>query len=334
MGGKVQAMPGFADHVVFRDLQLCADCRDKTCIAMCSGQAITQVRLVVPGLRTREVRSLRRVPLELRSLARWSARQHRIPRRSRRPPLRGELDATTSKEAFYAKCISTSSSARASFPIRCRPSNQSPAPTARRLRTRWSLPAVLDPWAASALYEAANLADQDPRQQSLAGLSRPEGKAAAGDDDRRAESHALNSCRSTAPSAASATRTPPLPFSPKPSLPFRIWTASTCSSSADGNQPRAAQASRCNLSANVSALAISSKVSTRSTMRDDGSFEVLERVEGGSHQVSVCAGAPAVLGWATGNLPDPRNNPQIGMAQHARHHACAAESPTGQSTRK
>ena len=49
-------------------------------------------------------------------------------------------------------------------------------------------------------------------------------------------------------------------------------------------------------------------------LRDDGSFEVLERVEGGKHQVSVCAGAPAVLGWATGNLPEPRNNPQIGMA--------------------
>jgi electron transfer flavoprotein beta subunit len=49
-------------------------------------------------------------------------------------------------------------------------------------------------------------------------------------------------------------------------------------------------------------------------VREDGSFEVLERVEGGTHQVSVCAGAPAVLGWATGNLPEPRNNPQIGMA--------------------
>jgi electron transfer flavoprotein beta subunit len=49
-------------------------------------------------------------------------------------------------------------------------------------------------------------------------------------------------------------------------------------------------------------------------VRDDGSFEVLERVEGGKHQVSVCAGAPAVLGWATGNLPEPRNNPQVGMA--------------------
>jgi electron transfer flavoprotein beta subunit len=49
-------------------------------------------------------------------------------------------------------------------------------------------------------------------------------------------------------------------------------------------------------------------------VRDDGSFEVLERVEGGRHQVSVCTGTPAVLGWATGNLPEPRNNPQMGMA--------------------
>ena len=41
---------------------------------------------------------------------------------------------------------------------------------------------------------------------------------------------------------------------------------------------------------------------------------MLERVEGGKHQVSVCAGPPAVLGWATGNLAEPRNNPQVGMA--------------------
>jgi len=41
MGGKVQAMPGFADHVVFRDSGLCIACVEKTCIAMCSGQAIT-----------------------------------------------------------------------------------------------------------------------------------------------------------------------------------------------------------------------------------------------------------------------------------------------------
>ncbi len=45
----------------------------------------------------------------------------------------------------------------------------------------------------------------------------------------------------------------------------------------------------------------------------DGSLEILERIEGGRHQVSRCAGPPALLGWATGNLPEPKNNPQIGM---------------------
>jgi electron-transferring-flavoprotein dehydrogenase len=41
IGGKVQAMPGFADHVAFRNAELCIACEEKTCIAMCSGQAIT-----------------------------------------------------------------------------------------------------------------------------------------------------------------------------------------------------------------------------------------------------------------------------------------------------
>src|SRR6185312_15419451 len=50
------------------------------------------------------------------------------------------------------------------------------------------------------------------------------------------------------------------------------------------------------------------------TVNADGSFEVLERIEGGRHMVSKCQGAPALLGWATGNLPEPKNNPQIGMA--------------------
>jgi len=41
MGGKVQALPGYADHVVFLDKALCAQCQEKTCVSMCSGQAIT-----------------------------------------------------------------------------------------------------------------------------------------------------------------------------------------------------------------------------------------------------------------------------------------------------
>jgi electron transfer flavoprotein beta subunit len=52
----------------------------------------------------------------------------------------------------------------------------------------------------------------------------------------------------------------------------------------------------------------------RLTVQSDGSLEILERIEGGKHQVSVCAAPPALLGWATGHLPEPRNNPQVGMA--------------------
>ncbi len=46
----------------------------------------------------------------------------------------------------------------------------------------------------------------------------------------------------------------------------------------------------------------------------DESFRVLERIEGGKHQVSEVSSPPVLIGWATGNLPEPPNNPQIGMA--------------------
>lgn len=49
------------------------------------------------------------------------------------------------------------------------------------------------------------------------------------------------------------------------------------------------------------------------TVDEAGNLEILERIEGGAWQKSQCAGAPAVLGWATGELPEPPNNPQIGM---------------------
>jgi electron-transferring-flavoprotein dehydrogenase len=49
MGGKVQAMAGFADHVRFLDEKLCKLCAEKTCVAMCSGQAITEGPEGVPA---------------------------------------------------------------------------------------------------------------------------------------------------------------------------------------------------------------------------------------------------------------------------------------------
>lgn len=49
------------------------------------------------------------------------------------------------------------------------------------------------------------------------------------------------------------------------------------------------------------------------TVLPDGALQILERVEGGRHQITRCAGPPAALGWATGSLPEPKNNPQTGM---------------------
>jgi electron-transferring-flavoprotein dehydrogenase len=49
MGGKVQATQGYADHVVFIAPGLCESCEAKTCIDMCSGQAITRGETGVPA---------------------------------------------------------------------------------------------------------------------------------------------------------------------------------------------------------------------------------------------------------------------------------------------
>jgi len=41
MGGKVQANPGYADHVVQRDPKLCDSCSPQLCVENCSGQALS-----------------------------------------------------------------------------------------------------------------------------------------------------------------------------------------------------------------------------------------------------------------------------------------------------
>ena len=42
MGGKVQAPAGYANHVIFRDTEVCGRCGTKLCVEMCSAQAITR----------------------------------------------------------------------------------------------------------------------------------------------------------------------------------------------------------------------------------------------------------------------------------------------------
>jgi electron transfer flavoprotein beta subunit len=181
------------------------------------------------------------------------------------------------------------------------------------LKNEMMLPAVLDPWAASALYEAANLAAQCPGSKLWLVSLGPKAKlqqimmtiaqkvsfelvAIDAPVSGFADAHA------TAALLAGAIDEIAGPEKSKLLL-FGGWESAT-------------RGAGVTLQIVGERLGITDQFMgvDQIQMHDDGSFEVLERVEGGKHQVSACAGAPAVLGWATGNLPEPRNNPQIGMA--------------------
>ena len=181
------------------------------------------------------------------------------------------------------------------------------------LRNEMVLPAVLDPWAASALYEAANLAAKNPGsklwlislgpkaklQQVMMTVAQkvlfelvPVDGPIGGFTDAHATAVALAEAISGIPGIDKAKL-----------LLFGGWESAT----------RGAGVTL-QLIGEILGITDQFQGVDQIELRDDGSFEVLERVEGGKHQVAICAGAPAVLGWATGNLPEPRNNPQIGMA--------------------
>jgi electron transfer flavoprotein beta subunit len=191
-------------------------------------------------------------------------------------------------------------------------------PNGPGLKNEMVLPAVLDPWAASALYEAANLvaknpgSPQNPSKLWLVSLG-PKAKLQqvmmtvaqkvafelvpidgpiGGFPDAHATAAAL---------AETIARLPGLDR--ERLLLFGGWESAT-------------RGAGVTLQIVGEHLGITDQFQgvDQIDLREDGSFEVLERVEGGKHQVSVCAGVPAVLGWATGNLSEPRNNPQVGMA--------------------
>jgi len=181
------------------------------------------------------------------------------------------------------------------------------------IKNEMVLPAVLDPWAASALYEAANLAARIPGsklwlvslgpkaklQQVMMTIAQkvafelvPVDGPIGGFPDAQATAAALTEAIGAIPGLDRSKL-----------LLFGGWES-------------ASRGAGVTLQLVGERLGITDQFQgvDQIELRDDGSFEVLERVEGGKHQVSVCAGAPAVLGWATGNLPEPRNNPQVGMA--------------------
>src|ERR1039458_8709462 len=185
-------------------------------------------------------------------------------------------------------------------------------PNGPGLKNEMVLPAVLDPWAACALYEAARLAASVPGSKvwlvslgpkaKLQQVMMTVGQKAAfelvpidGPIGGFTDAH------STAAALAEAIA----------ALPGLSWMLLL----RFGGWESATRGAGVTLQLVGERLGIGDQFQgvDQIALREDGSFEVLERVEGGKHQVSVCAGTPAVLGWATGNLPEPRNNPQIGM---------------------
>ena len=186
-------------------------------------------------------------------------------------------------------------------------------PNGPALKNEMMLPAVLDPWAASALYEAAALLSENPGsklwlvslgpkaklQQAMMTIAQKVGFELIAIDSAAtgfADAHATAAALSQAIEAIAELDRSKL-------LLFGGWES-------------ASRGAGVTLQLVGERLGITDQFMgvDQIEVREDGSFEVLERVEGGKHQVSTCAGAPAVLGWATGNLAEPRNNPQIGMA--------------------
>jgi len=190
-------------------------------------------------------------------------------------------------------------------------------PNGPGIKNEMVLPAVLDPWAASALYEAANLAAKQqgskvwlvslgPKaklQQVMMSVAQkvsfelvPVDGPIGGFPDAQATAAVLADAIAVIPG-----------LDRERLLVFGGWESAT-------------RGAGVTLQLVGERLGIADQfqgvdaIDIRPDGPNAGSFEVLERVEGGRHQVSVCAGAPAVLGWATGNLAEPRNNPQVGMA--------------------
>jgi len=186
-------------------------------------------------------------------------------------------------------------------------------PQGPALRNEAMLPAVLDPWAASALYEAAALAAGVAGSKVTLVALGPKAKL----------QQVMMAVGQKVPFELVALDGPAGGFTDAFEVAERLAAAVKALPGLDrsrlllfGGWESASRSAGVTLQLVGERLEIADQFQgvDRVEVRPDGSLEVLERVEGGRHQVSTCAGAPAVLGWATGERPEPRNNPQVGMA--------------------
>ncbi|MBI4024787.1 MAG: electron transfer flavoprotein subunit beta [Verrucomicrobia bacterium] len=186
-------------------------------------------------------------------------------------------------------------------------------PTGPALKNEMMLPAVLDPWAGHSLFEAAHLAKNAPGSKVWLVSVAPKAKL----------QQVMMTVGQKAPFELIAVDGPSSGFTDAAEIAPLLAEAIKGIPGLDlnrllvfGGWESASRGAGATLQIVGELLGITDQFQgvDKFTVGTDGSLEILERIEGGKHQVSKCAGAPAALGWATGSLPEPPNNPQIGMA--------------------
>ena len=185
-------------------------------------------------------------------------------------------------------------------------------PAGPALKNELMLPAVLDPWAGHALYEAANLAKNAPGSKVWLVSLGPKAKL----------QQVMMTVAQKVPFELIALDVPASGFTDATEIANTLADAIQSIPGLDksrllvfGGWESASRGAGATMQIVGERLGIVDQFQGVDELRinADGSLEVLERVEGGKHQVLKCAGPPVVLGWATGNLPEPKNNPQVGM---------------------
>jgi electron transfer flavoprotein beta subunit len=186
------------------------------------------------------------------------------------------------------------------------------SPTGPALKNELMLPAVLDPWAGHALFEAANLAKQHPGSKVWFVSMGPKAKL----------QQVMMTIAQKVPFELVAIDGPSSGFTEASEVAAALADAIQTIPGLDkahllvfGGWESASRGAGVTMQMVGERLGLVDQFQgvDKLTVRADGSLEILERIEGGKHQVSTCAGTPALLGWATGNLPEPPNNPQVGM---------------------
>ena len=185
-------------------------------------------------------------------------------------------------------------------------------PTGPSLKNEMMLPAVLDPWAGHALYEAANLAKIAPGSKVWLVSLGPKAKL----------QQVMMTVAQKVPFELVALDGPASGFTEAAEVAAALAEAIQAIPGLDkskllvfGGWESASRGAGATMQMVGERLGIVDQFQGVDELKvnGDGSLEILERVEGGRHQISKCAGPPALLGWATGNLPEPKNNPQVGM---------------------